>query len=90
MSPCGLISTNLSGIATGEVFQFSHRERLGVTNHSTLGAAVGEADHRAFPRHPHCQRTHLIECHPGMIANTALRRTERGIMMYAVAGENPD
>jgi hypothetical protein len=44
----------------------------------------------AFPRHPGCQRGHFVERDAGVIADAALRRAERDVVLHAVAGEDFD
>ena len=55
---------------------------------SALGAAVGEAQERALPRHPHRERRALAERHLGVVADPALRRPRDARVLDAVAGED--
>src|SRR6185436_5470550 len=58
--------------------------------HAALAAAKGNVRHRALPRHPRGQRGHLVERDAGVIADAALGRSERDVVLDAVAGEDFD
>jgi hypothetical protein len=44
----------------------------------------------AFPRHPRGERRDFVERHAGVVADAALRRSERDVVLDAVAGEHFD
>src|SRR5207253_4750467 len=45
--------TDLARIAAGEVLELVSAELFGIDDHPSLGAAVRNSHHGAFPRHPH-------------------------------------
>ena len=53
--------------------------------HAALGAAVGQPQQRALPRHPHRERRALAERDLGVVADAALRRAEHARVLHAVA-----
>ena len=81
---------DLGGITTGEILQLPDRERLRITEDPPLGSPIRDANHRAFPGHPHRQGADFIKRHAWMITNPALGRAERGVMVDAIAGEDTD
>ena len=55
--------------------------------HAALRAAVGQAEQRALPGHPHRERRALAERDVGAVAKAALRRAHRQRVLHAVAGQ---
>ena len=45
---------------------------------------------RALPRHPRGERGDLVERDVGVVADAALRRSERDVVLHAIAGEDLD
>ena len=64
------------------------RQRVRVAADAALRAAVREAKQRALPRHPRRERRALAERHLRVIAHAALRWSEHGGVLHAVAGED--
>src|SRR5215472_2367090 len=71
------------GVAAREAFQFTMRKILGIADDASLRATEGNVDRGALPCHPGGQRLHFIETYIGMIANTALARPARIVVLYA-------
>ena len=61
-----------------------------VADHAALAAAERQLRDRALPRHPRRQRRHFVERDVGVIADAALGRAERDVVLHAVAGEDLD
>src|SRR5919197_846744 len=61
-----------------------------VADDAALAAAEGDVRDGALPRHPRRERRDFVEIHAGVIADAALRRTERDVVLHAVAGEDFD
>ena len=78
----------LGGVAARHALQLAARHVLGIADDAALGAAEGNVDHRALPRHPARQRAHFVERHIGRIANAALRRAARNRVLHPVSGED--
>ena len=91
MSRSGPMSTlDLGREAAGQALELAHRELLGVDDHAALAAAVGDADDRALPGHPHRQGLDLVEGHVLVVADAALGRAAAEVVLDAVAGEDLD
>ena len=75
-------------VTAGQAFQFVLGQLARVAGNAALGAAVGQTGQGAFPAHPHRQRRHLAQRHVRMIAQAALGRAERQMVLHAVAGEH--
>src|SRR5437763_4315311 len=63
---------------------------LGSTIHAAFRAAVWQAGDSALPRHPHGERAHFIERDVLAVAQAALHRPARFVVMHAIAGEDAD
>src|SRR5579859_527762 len=81
---------NFGSIAAGEPFKFRRTHALGVADDAALRAAIGDADDRAFPGHPHRQRLDLVECDLRAIANATFGRTTIDVMLYTIACKGLD
>ena len=78
----------LGGEAAGQPLELGLRERARVAAHAALRAAVGQAEERALPRHPHRERRALAERDLEVVADPALRRPEDARVLDAVAGKD--
>ncbi len=81
---------DLGGVTARHALQLAPAHRLGVADHSALGAAEGNIHHRALPCHPAGQCAHLIQRHIRRVADAALARAARNVMLHAKARENVD
>ena len=81
---------DLRDVAPGQRLELAPRHPRRVADDAALAAAERDVRHRAFPRHPGRQRRHLVERDVGVIADAALGRTERDVVLHAVAGEDLD
>ena len=61
-----------------------------VADDAALAAAERHVRDRALPRHPGGERRHFVERDVGVIADAALRRSKRDVVLHAVAGEDLD
>ena len=77
-------------VAPRQRFDFALRHLGRVANHAAFAAAERNVRDRAFPRHPRGQRGDFVERDARVIANAALRRTERDVVLDAIAGEYLD
>ena len=59
----------------------------GLAPHAALGAAVGQPQQGAFPRHPHRERRALPEVDGVVVAHAALRRAEHRGMPHPIRRE---
>ena len=66
------------------------RELPRAAAHAALRAAVGQAQQRALPGHPHRERRALAEADVRVVADAALRRPEHRRVLHAVGRERPD
>ena len=76
------------GVTAGEAFELGLAEVSGIAGDTAFGAAVGQTGEGAFPTHPHGEGSDLAEGDFRMVTETTLGRTEREVMLDAVAGEN--
>ena len=81
---------DLGGVAPGQVLQLRLGEEFRIDGDAALGSAVRQADHRAFPGHPHRQGLDFLERHILVIANAALGRSRSGVVLDAVPGKDLD
>ena len=58
----------------------------GIAGHAAFAAAERQVDDRALPRHPERERRHFVKRHAGMVADAALGRTAREVVLHAIAG----
>ena len=77
----------LGGVAAREALELADAELARRAAHAALRAAVGQAEQRALPRHPHRERRALAERDVGAVAKAALRRAHRQRVLDAVAGQ---
>ena len=77
MSSCGPMIGRSSEVKRRVSRSSSAGERLArLAAHAALRAAVGKAQERALPRHPHRERGALAERHLRVVADAALRRAD--------------
>ena len=76
--------------ASGQALELLHAQLLGVDDDPALAAAVGDADDRALPGHPHGEGLDLVERHVLVIAQPALGRSAPEVVLDAVSGEDLD
>ena len=79
---------DLRGVAAGDPLEFGLRVVARIDDHSALGAAVGDVEQRAFPRHPHGQRADLVEVDVRAVAQAALGRPAGVVVLHPVAGDD--
>ena len=77
-------------VAARQRLELAPRHPRGIADDAALAAAERDVRDGALPRHPGGQRRDLVERHVGVIADAALRRTERDVVLHAVAGEDLD
>ena len=77
-------------VAAGEMLEFGLGELLGIDDHAALGAAVGQADERTFPAHPHRERGDLADGDVLVEADAALGRAGREVVLDPIAFEDRD
>ena len=81
---------DLRDVAACERFDLALRHLRRIANHAALAAAEWNVRDGALPRHPRRERRHFVERDAGMIANASLRRSERDVVLHAIAGEDLD
>ena len=81
---------DLRDVAPGQRLELAPRHARRVADDAALAAAEGHVRHRALPRHPRGERRDLVERDVGVVADAALGRTERDVVLHAVAGEDLD
>jgi hypothetical protein len=79
---------DLGGISAGEPLKLAFRQAARVDDNATLGAAVRQVDHGAFPCHPHRQRLHLVEANEGAVADAAFHGPAGVVVLHPVAREH--
>ena len=90
-SVCGPTNGNhLLHIAPRQRLQLAPGNGGGIDPYAALGAAIGQADQRAFPAHPDRQRGDLADVDAGSKPGTALGRTQREVMLHPIALEHRD
>src|SRR4029079_4027999 len=62
----------LCGITPRHALELAHGHLLRIADDSSLCTAEWNVDHRALPRHPRRERTHLVDIHIGRITDSAL------------------
>ena len=77
-------------VAAGEVLEFGGGKLVGVDHDAALGAAVGEADERAFPAHPHGEGGDFADGDALVETDAALGGTGGEVVLDAVAFEDGD
>src|SRR5207244_6372537 len=68
--------------------ELSGRQGARIAADAALRAAVGQAQQRALPGHPHRQRGALAERDVRVVADAALRRAEHARVLHAVSGKD--
>src|SRR4029078_13729896 len=63
---------------------------VGIGRTPTLRAAERDIDEGALPGHPHRECTDVVEIRRGVVAEPALRRSARHVVLDPVAGEYLD
>ena len=81
---------DLGDVAPRQRLELALRHPRRVADDAALAAAEGDVRDRALPRHPGRERRDLVERDVGVIADAALGRTERDVVLDAVAGEDLD
>ena len=81
---------DLGDIAAGERFELALRHVCRIADDAALAAAEGNVGDGAFPRHPRRQRGHLVERHVGVVADAALGRSQRDVVLDAESGKHLD
>jgi hypothetical protein len=75
-------------VAPRHALQFTDGKLTRIAGHAAFGSAIRQAGQSTFPAHPHRQRRHLAERHVMVKAHAALRRSEREMMLHAIAHED--
>ena len=81
---------DLGDVAARQRFELAARHPRRIADDAALAAAERDVRDGALPRHPGGQRRHLVERHAGVIADAALGRAERDVVLHAIAGEDLD
>ena len=76
---------HLLHVTTRQNLQLPQRQGGGVDRDPTFGAAVGQPRQGTFPAHPDRQRRHLADIDGEGEPCAALRRSERQVMLNAIA-----
>ena len=79
---------DLGSVAAREPFQFAEGEQIGIADDAAFGAAEGNVDDGALPRHPGGQGAHLVQRDIGGEADAAFAWAARDGMLDAVSGED--
>ena len=82
--------TDLARIAAGEVLELVSAELLRIDDHPSLGAAVRNSHHGAFPGHPHGKCLDLCQAHVRVVPNTTLGGTAVYVVMDPETAEHLD
>ena len=81
---------DLGDVAAGQRFEFAARHPRRIADDAALAAAERHVRHGAFPRHPRRERRDFVERHVRVVADAALGRAQRDVVLDAVAGEDLD
>jgi hypothetical protein len=73
-----------------QALQLRVRKRFRVHNDAALRAAVWQVHDGALPGHPHRQRLDFVQRHHRAVAQAALERPPRLVVLHPVAGEDAD
>ena len=73
-----------------DLLQLVASSSLGVAVDAALGAAERDVHDRRLPRHQRGERAHLVEVDLGVVADAALVRSARAVVLDAEAGEDVD
>ena len=74
----------------GDQLQLILVEIPGRTVDSSLGAAERDVEERRLPRHQCRQRANLVEVHPLVVADAALERPARPVVLHPITREHVD
>ncbi len=87
---CESVYTSGAGISLSgpHALQLGLGHALGVADDPALRAAVGNVHRRGLPRHPRGQRLHFVQRDVGVVADAALRRPARHVVLHPKAGEH--
>lgn len=75
---------DLAGVATGDALEFLAGQRGGIDGDSALGAAIGDADDRAFPGHPHREGGDFVDVGVGVEADATFGGSAGQVVLHAV------
>src|SRR5579863_6956389 len=78
------------GVAARHALEFALRHALRVANDSPLAAAIGNIYRSGFPGHPCGESLYFVERYAGVVANSALRRTARNVVLHTKSSEHFD
>ena len=81
---------DLGDVAARQRLELAARHPRRVADDAALAAAERHVRDGALPRHPGGQRRDFVERDVGVIADAALGRAERDVVLHAVAGEDLD
>ena len=81
---------DLGGVAARQRFELALRHLGRIANDAALAAAERQLRDGALPRHPRRERRHFVERDVRVIADAALGRAERDVVLHAIAGEDLD
>ena len=81
---------DLGDVAPRESFELALRHPRRVADDAALAAAERNVRDGALPRHPGSERGHFVETDVGVVPDTALRGTERDVVLHAVPREDFD
>ena len=81
---------DLGDVAARQRFDLALRHLGRVADDAALAAAERNVRDGALPGHPRGQRGHFVERDAGVIADAALGRAERDVVLHAIAGEDLD
>src|SRR6185437_10748634 len=70
--------------------QFALRHMLGITIHTTFGAAEGDVHQRRLPGHRLRQRSNLLLVHGWEIADAAFSRSTSTVVLNPIAQKDPE
>ena len=81
---------DLRDVPPRQRLELAARHPRRIADDPSLAAAERHVRHRALPGHPRGERGDLVERNVRVIADPALRRTERDVVLHAVSGEHFD
>ncbi len=81
---------DLGDVAARQRLELAPRHPRRIADDAALAAAERHVRDGAFPGHPRRERRDLVERDVGVIADAALGRAERDVVLHAIAGEDLD
>ena len=81
---------DLGDVAPRQRLELAARHPRRVADDAALAAAERDVRDGALPGHPGRERGHFVEGDVGVVADAALCRTERDVVLHAIAGEDLD